>query len=84
MEVSKARPTAIAKNLRKLIREMAHDNPTWGEERIAGELKLKLGIQVSLRGEVLDEKTSKRQRHRSALRFCTVVSRLIPLPGGRA
>jgi putative transposase len=28
---------------------MAHDNPTWGEERIADELKLKLGIRVSPR-----------------------------------
>jgi putative transposase len=35
--------------LRELIREMAHDNPTWGEERIANELKLKLGICVSPR-----------------------------------
>jgi transposase InsO family protein len=28
---------------------MVHDNPTWGEERIADELKLKLGIRVSPR-----------------------------------
>jgi hypothetical protein len=28
---------------------MSHDNPTWGEERIANELKLKLGIRVSPR-----------------------------------
>jgi transposase InsO family protein len=35
--------------LRKLIREIAHDNPTWGQERIADELKLKLGIRVSPR-----------------------------------
>jgi len=28
---------------------MAHENPTWGEEGIADELKLKLGIQVSPR-----------------------------------
>ena len=39
----------LPKNLRELIREMAHDNPTWGEERIADELKLKLGIGVSPR-----------------------------------
>src|SRR5438270_437475 len=39
----------LPKNLRELIREMAHDNPTWGEERIADELKLKLGIRVSPR-----------------------------------
>ena len=30
----------LPKNLRELIREMAHENPTWGEERIADELKL--------------------------------------------
>jgi putative transposase len=28
---------------------MAHHNPTWGEERIADELKIKLGIRVSPR-----------------------------------
>ena len=39
----------LPKDLQKLIREMAQDNPTWGEERIADELKLKLGIQVSPR-----------------------------------
>jgi hypothetical protein len=32
-----------------LIREMAADNPTWGQERIANELHLKLGILVSSR-----------------------------------
>ena len=36
-------------NLRELIRAMDRDNPTWGEERIANELLLKLGIQVSPR-----------------------------------
>ncbi len=48
-EVSRARPIAAAKEPAKLIREMAHENPTWGEERIADELKLKLGIRVSPR-----------------------------------
>jgi transposase InsO family protein len=28
---------------------MAHENPSWGEERIANELRLKLGIRVSPR-----------------------------------
>ena len=36
-------------NLRTLILDMAKDNPTWGEERIADELLLKLGIRVSAR-----------------------------------
>ncbi len=39
----------IPLELRVLIREMARDNPSWGEERIANELLLKLGIQVSPR-----------------------------------
>ena len=39
----------LPKDLRQLIREMAADNVTWGEERIANELKLKLGIRVSPR-----------------------------------
>src|SRR5713226_3712210 len=39
----------LPKDLRQLNREMAAENPTWGEERIANELKLKLGIRVSPR-----------------------------------
>ncbi len=34
---------------RQLIQEMGKENRTWGEERIANELKLKLGIRVSPR-----------------------------------
>ena len=48
----KSRPVGrprIPKDLRRLIREMAAENPTWGEERIANELNLKLTIQVSPR-----------------------------------
>jgi putative transposase len=39
----------LPKDLRHLIREMAAGNATWGEERIANELNLKLGIRVSPR-----------------------------------
>jgi len=39
----------LPKNLRELIREMSREDPTWGEERIADELRLKLGILVSPR-----------------------------------
>jgi putative transposase len=39
----------IPAELRALIRTMAQDNPIWGEERIANELLLKLGIRVSPR-----------------------------------
>ena len=35
--------------LRALIRKMARDNIGWGEERIANELLLKLGFQISTR-----------------------------------
>ena len=35
--------------LQRLIKEMAERNVTWGEERIAAELLLKLGIRVSPR-----------------------------------
>jgi len=40
---------ALPKHLRELVREMDIANPTWGEERIADELSLKLGILVSPR-----------------------------------
>src|SRR5215469_10650632 len=48
----KSRPVGrprIPKGLRRLIQEMAAENPTWGEERIANELKLKLSLRVSPR-----------------------------------
>jgi putative transposase len=39
----------IPPELRNLIRRMAEENPSWGEERIANELLVKLGIRVSPR-----------------------------------
>jgi len=39
----------IPADLRRLIRRMASENPTWGQERIADELLLKLGIRISPR-----------------------------------
>src|SRR5215831_9756294 len=48
----KSKPTGrpgLPKNLRQLIRQVTAENVTWGEERIANELKLKLGIRVSPR-----------------------------------
>ena len=47
----KSRPgrPPIPIELRRLSREMALSNPIWGEERIANELLLKLGIRVSPR-----------------------------------
>jgi transposase InsO family protein len=40
---------SIPPELQALIRQMARDNPTWGQERIANELLLKLGLRVSPR-----------------------------------
>ena len=48
----KSRPRGrprIPAALQKLIREMAINNTTWGEERIADELLLKIGIRISPR-----------------------------------
>src|SRR6476619_6623084 len=47
----KSRPgrPAIPIELRELIRRMSRENVLWGEERIANELLLKLGIRVSPR-----------------------------------
>ena len=39
----------IPAELQALIRRIANENPSWGEERIANELLLKLGILVSPR-----------------------------------
>jgi hypothetical protein len=48
----KSRPRGrppVPADVRRLIREMARSNPTWGEERIADELLLKIGIRISPR-----------------------------------
>jgi putative transposase len=47
----KSRPgrPPIPLELRQLIRRVATENPLWGEERIANELLLKLGLRVSPR-----------------------------------
>ncbi len=75
--------------LRQLIREMALNNPAWGEERIANELLLKLGIKVSPRtvrkympsssqGAPRDQRWSTFVRNHAeaiiACDFCTVVT----------
>jgi putative transposase len=44
---SRAGRPALPAELKALIRRMAVENVTWGEERIANELLLKLGIGVS-------------------------------------
>ena len=46
---SQAGRPSIPKELRDLIRRMADENPVWGQERIANELLVKLGLRVSPR-----------------------------------
>jgi putative transposase len=46
---SKAGRPRLPTNLQRLIAEMIRANATWGQARIANELSLKLGIQVSPR-----------------------------------
>jgi len=48
LKARRGRPSTPAE-LRALIRRMANENPLWGEERIANELLLKLGIRISPR-----------------------------------
>ena len=48
MKSRAARPP-IPQELRELIRRMARENVLWGEERIANELLLKLGVRISPR-----------------------------------
>jgi hypothetical protein len=46
---SEAGRPSIPAALQHLIRKMARENPSWGEERIANKLLLKLGLRVSPR-----------------------------------
>jgi putative transposase len=57
--------------LRELIRRMARENVLWGEERIANELLLKLGIRISPR--TVDKYMPKRPpgRPRRDMRWST-------------
>jgi putative transposase len=46
---SQAGRPRIPENVRKLIVQMAQENPTWGQARVAAELSVKLGIYFSPR-----------------------------------
>jgi putative transposase len=46
---SQAGRPRLPQNIRKLIVRMALENPTWGQARVAAELSVKLGIDVSSR-----------------------------------
>jgi transposase InsO family protein len=63
-------------DLRTLIRRMARANPTWGEERIANELLLKLGLRVSprtVRKYVPTRPHRGRYQHLASQRWLTFV-----------
>jgi putative transposase len=64
------RPT-IPQDVQTLIRRMANENPSWGQERIANELSLKLGIQVSPRTVRKYLSPHPRGRPRCDLRWST-------------
>lgn len=53
----------LPNDVRHLIRQMAADNVSWGEERIADELTLKLCVRVSARtvGKYLQRAPTERQ-----------------------
>jgi putative transposase len=71
----KSRPgrPPIPVELRQLIRDMAMNNPSWGEERIANELLLKLGIRVSPRTVRKYMPKGPPGHHRSDQRWSTFV-----------
>jgi transposase InsO family protein len=64
---------ALPKNIRAIIRQMDRENPTWGEERIANELSLKLGIHVSSRTVHKYLGVGPRRRGATNLRWSTFV-----------
>jgi hypothetical protein len=69
----KSRPgrPLIPAELQALIRRIANENPSWGEERIANELLLKIGIRVSPRTVNKYLPRHPRGRPRGDLRWST-------------
>jgi putative transposase len=65
----------LPRNMQRLIAEMAINNPTWGQERVADELSLKLGILVSSRTvkKYWPEGVSSGPRRVSSQRWTTFV-----------
>ena len=61
----------IPPELQALIRRIANENPSWGEERIANELLLKIGIRVSPRTVSKYLPRRPRDRPRGDLRWST-------------
>ena len=66
----------MPKDLQGLIWRMAQANPTWGQERIANELLLKLGLQVSprtVRKYMPAPRDGNRHRGLSSQRWATFI-----------
>jgi transposase InsO family protein len=66
----------IPVELQALIRQMARDNPTWGQERMANELLLKLGLKVSprtVRKYMLDHCVGGPDKRSQSQRWATFV-----------
>lgn len=65
----------LPRDIRRLIVEMASNNPSWGQERVADELSLKLGILVSPRTvkKYWPEDLDSRPRRASGQRWTTFV-----------
>src|SRR5216684_4699820 len=77
----KSRPgrPPIPLEIQALIRRMANENLSWGEERIANELLVKLGIQLSPR--TVSKYLPRRPRGSEERRF-TLVDFLAPARSG--
>lgn len=74
----KSRPgrPPLPREIRELIARMARENPTWGQVRVAAELSLKLGIQVSprtVRKYWPDEPNDRGRRRASTQHWATFV-----------
>jgi putative transposase len=73
---SKSGHPPIPADLQTLIRRMARENPSWGEERIANELLLKLGLRMSprtIRKYLPKRLNSGRGQHTTTQRWRTFV-----------
>ncbi len=68
---SRAGRPRIPEQIQALIHRIADENPSWGQERIANELLLKLGIQVSPRTVSKYLPRRPRGRPRGDLRWST-------------
>jgi transposase InsO family protein len=76
----------IPPELQRLIRRMADENPSWGEERIANELLLKLGLRVLPRTirKYLPKLSAPGANHPAAISVGQPSSRITPKPSLRA